>query len=300
MSFWNYIPVVGSLIDGAVSSAMNYNNSKKLARYQQMLNQESIDTQNRYNLPINQMSRLREAGLNPNLVYGNGSVAGITSDAANVSMPHQQPVETGIGGAIDAFFKSQSIGQSIQESKARQALLETQKQESTARAHMYESNAQKTDAELPYLDRFFQQRLSNMAADETYKIDAGYAQRMAGDLSLWRKGEVEENIKLLQQKTGLTKEQIITEGVKRSSMYSGMILNGAVIEKISHEIAYIDKGTDLRDLAYRMQDVDFQGTKLGNEWLADHPTIGTIENLVRRVLEDVGKVFGGSVSYKVP
>lgn len=32
-----------------------------------------MDKQNEYNKPINQMKRLEEAGLNPNLVYGNGN-----------------------------------------------------------------------------------------------------------------------------------------------------------------------------------------------------------------------------------
>lgn len=36
---------------------------------------------NDYNHPINQMERLKAAGLNPNLVYGSGSVAGNTSGA---------------------------------------------------------------------------------------------------------------------------------------------------------------------------------------------------------------------------
>lgn len=46
-------------------------------------NMEAIKYQNEYNKPANQMARLREAGLNPNLVYGgsSGSVAGNLSTA---------------------------------------------------------------------------------------------------------------------------------------------------------------------------------------------------------------------------
>lgn len=46
-------------------------------------NMEAIKYQNEYNKPVNQMARLREAGLNPNLVYGggSGSVAGNLSTA---------------------------------------------------------------------------------------------------------------------------------------------------------------------------------------------------------------------------
>lgn len=46
-------------------------------------NMEAIKYQNEYNKPVNQMARLREAGLNPNLVYGggSGSVSGNLSTA---------------------------------------------------------------------------------------------------------------------------------------------------------------------------------------------------------------------------
>ena len=39
---------------------------------------------NDYNHPINQMERLKAAGLNPNLVYGSGSVAGNTTSAPSL------------------------------------------------------------------------------------------------------------------------------------------------------------------------------------------------------------------------
>lgn len=42
--------------------------------------------QNEYNLPVNQMQRLRDAGLNPNLVYGNGAT---TLAASTHAAPRQ-------------------------------------------------------------------------------------------------------------------------------------------------------------------------------------------------------------------
>lgn len=53
--------------------------------------------QNDYNHPIQQMERLQAAGLNPNLVYGSGSVAGnTTSSPALVGGTTSTPLETGI------------------------------------------------------------------------------------------------------------------------------------------------------------------------------------------------------------
>lgn len=51
-----------------------------------------MDKQNEYNKPINQMKRLEEAGLNPNLVYGSGADALSASPsgggAQGVTFPH--------------------------------------------------------------------------------------------------------------------------------------------------------------------------------------------------------------------
>lgn len=55
--------------------------NKELAEYAYGKDLEQWERQNLYNQPSAQMARLREAGLNPNLVYGSGSAAGVTSPA---------------------------------------------------------------------------------------------------------------------------------------------------------------------------------------------------------------------------
>ena len=41
--------------------------------YSYKKNLEQWNRANEYNLPVNQMARLKQAGLNPNLVYGSGA-----------------------------------------------------------------------------------------------------------------------------------------------------------------------------------------------------------------------------------
>lgn len=55
--------------------------NKQLAEYQYSKDLESWNMGNAYNSPSAQMSRLEKAGLNPNLVYGNGSVTGNTTSS---------------------------------------------------------------------------------------------------------------------------------------------------------------------------------------------------------------------------
>lgn len=97
---------VGSLLGGILGmSSQNSANQQnmELAKYSFDRNIDMWNMQNEYNLPINQMERLRAAGLNPNLVYGNGSVTGnTTSNAPQMETPHVNPVTNG-GFVSDAI-----------------------------------------------------------------------------------------------------------------------------------------------------------------------------------------------------
>lgn len=77
----------GDLVSGVVNNLFANSAAKKQHVRQKELmeleNDYAIDMFNRtnaYNTPSQQMKRLREAGLNPNLMYGNGSNAGGTAD----------------------------------------------------------------------------------------------------------------------------------------------------------------------------------------------------------------------------
>lgn len=87
------IPVVGSIIDG-ISGIFNSSQAAKvskrntdrtiqanwdLANLKYRKDLEQWYRENEYNAPDEQMRRLRNAGLNPNLVYGTGTVTGNTT-----------------------------------------------------------------------------------------------------------------------------------------------------------------------------------------------------------------------------
>ena len=93
----------GSLV-GAASQNVNINKSIKaqqeenqknrdynlqLAKMQNEWNLQQWERENEYNNPLNQMARLKAAGLNPNLVYGNG--AGQSTAAPSPSLTSGAP-----------------------------------------------------------------------------------------------------------------------------------------------------------------------------------------------------------------
>lgn len=79
---------IGSIASNLIGAGNSKNNTdstnkanKELAEYSYAKDVEAWNRQNEYNLPDNQMKRLKDAGLNPNLVYGSG---GATTQAAEM------------------------------------------------------------------------------------------------------------------------------------------------------------------------------------------------------------------------
>lgn len=83
--------------------------SKRNTWLQLWQNKYLMDLQNEYNLPKNQMQRLRDAGLNPNLVYGNGATT-LSADSGNVAPANVTPA-SGSFGIISKLQALNSIKQ---------------------------------------------------------------------------------------------------------------------------------------------------------------------------------------------
>nr|WAE43354.1 MAG: DNA pilot protein [Microviridae sp.] len=78
-----------SAINGAFNSGMTNAANMKMAKYQYSQEMDMWNKANAYNSPSAQMDRLKAAGLNPNLIYGNGSAA--TGQTANQLPRYQAP-----------------------------------------------------------------------------------------------------------------------------------------------------------------------------------------------------------------
>lgn len=97
--------LLGSLISGA------YN--RKRQRESQAWAESMWNRQNQYNLPINQMARLKEAGINPNLAFGSAASA----MGSNVpSPPHYSespdfvaPIQRGISEYFQRRFEKKQL-----------------------------------------------------------------------------------------------------------------------------------------------------------------------------------------------
>ena len=147
--------MLGSFILGGASllgSVLGSHSNKKtneanmeLAKYQnewqtqenEKAYQRSVDMwnlQNRYNSPTEQMARLRSAGLNPNLVYGNGAVGNSAGSApqyqpADIERAHLTPYRGWNAGLTDAattFLSARTNKAQVDNMEAQNALIRQQ------------------------------------------------------------------------------------------------------------------------------------------------------------------------------
>ena len=90
----------------------------QLAREQRQWDLDMWNRQNEYNNPKNQMLRLKAAGLNPNLVYGSGSVSGnVTGSSPKASVSRVENVMAGFR-PMDYLMSALGAYQSLRKNEA--------------------------------------------------------------------------------------------------------------------------------------------------------------------------------------
>ena len=85
------LSAIGNAITGGASARKQYQYQSKLMDKQNNFALSMYNMDNRYNSPVMQRARLEEAGLNPNLMYGDGGIQNTSSGApgsASGQAPH--------------------------------------------------------------------------------------------------------------------------------------------------------------------------------------------------------------------
>jgi len=100
----------GQLVAGLIGQNRQNKYERGLARYQADMNQKYLDAQNAYNTPQAQMTRYQQAGLNPNLIYGQGNPG---NQSSSLQYPQQRSVDQGAAlSAIGPNFLNAMMTQS--------------------------------------------------------------------------------------------------------------------------------------------------------------------------------------------
>lgn len=104
------IGAAGSVTSAGVAGARNM----KIAKYSADVQRQQIQEQNAYNSPLQQMARYKEAGLNPNLMFGDIS-SGQQSEIAKYETPTLPTPDLGpilqgiVSQAMDLKLKQQQL-----------------------------------------------------------------------------------------------------------------------------------------------------------------------------------------------
>lgn len=146
---------VGSLTSGILNYYSQKETNKanrELAELAYQQNVEQWERENLYNHPSAQISRLEEAGLNPNLVYGNGSAVQTSAHSPQMSYPQMQAPQLNIGR--QGF------------SASKNALVDSQQQVNDAQVQAFHAKAIESIANANNLDaRTKRQIIANLYAD---------------------------------------------------------------------------------------------------------------------------------------
>lgn len=110
--------------------------NRELARYNWEQQVDMWNRNNEYNSPIQQMQRLKEAGLNPNLVYGSGVTGNSSSSIPTPQMPtqeapHFEKYDTGFiaqasDAAVRAYQQQRQVDSQIELQKSQQSAIQSQ------------------------------------------------------------------------------------------------------------------------------------------------------------------------------
>ena len=179
-----------NILGGWMQNRANAQNAKDAQAFEQRMWEQS----NEYNSPINQMQRLKDAGLNPNLVYGSGSVAGNTATASQPKA-HVPEVQN-ILSKMDAINPLTMLGQ-YQDLKNKQLtndltgeLIKNKQQERIGKI-----------LENEWLDKTFVDRHTKLASEKLSAEAKGQTDwRLFQENALYDAYMIEQNIKRMNEK----------------------------------------------------------------------------------------------------
>lgn len=136
----------GNTLLGAASSALSnyqsYKYSKKLMDYQNEINVANWNMQNEYNSPAAQMQRYQAAGLNPNLIYGQGNNGNATSTptVAQGSFKYQKLVDE--SSVMQSIFNALSTKADVQLKQSQVHLTDAKFMEESFKASLQQEYAE--------------------------------------------------------------------------------------------------------------------------------------------------------------
>lgn len=207
------IGAIGGVLSNGINAIFNKKaNDQSYQRAQESYDKQRRDnltdwqTQNAYNHPSEQMKRMKEAGLNPAMMYGGGQ--GVTTaqqpKSATQDSPQVNPTTVDLGGIVGQFVQTMQMQQQTDNLRELNKLLELRQQRESLGNILTDLNIQRQDRAL----RMDDLKLGAMPKQIEYSLDS---QRIKNNLAnAQTQFSLDEN-----QRRALLTSQSLKEGVKR-------------------------------------------------------------------------------------
>ena len=217
--------VVGNMIGNSQAQAnqqkqneFNAAEAQKTRDWQEMM----WNKNNEYNTPLAQVNRLQEAGLNPNLVYGNGTMQNVSPLASSGAQASSTPFNDSIAARhaqnFDAIMRGLQTAITMQELKNKKL-----------EGNNIESNTNKNNAEAEES----KQRKDNLATENKFNLETFDARKIG--IELQNQLSEQQRLKLYADTQTATKQLEQIDAVI-SNLQSSTDLNKAQEENIHTNI----------------------------------------------------------------
>ena len=217
--------IPGTIVGGVLGSIFGGSSQKKQYQYQSKLMQQQFDLEKQmfdytseYNNAANQVQRLKDANLNPNLAYGNGQVAGGTGQTGSISSGNE------IGYQVDSNVGANALAaQSFAKNQSERDLLASQSEyyRSMASTEAYKALSEKAKAK--YADEFMKNQVT------LQNIETMIGRNQAELYKANAQTEIERQYNLRAQ-ASLYIKQAVTEGMRPAEIASNIAKNYAEVD----------------------------------------------------------------------
>lgn len=289
---------IDSLI-GAASTIITNKQNQKFQR-QQYERQRKDDIEfwnmtNAYNSPQQQMQRLKEAGLNPNLAYGSVNTEAARITAPNVAPAKNEPIQTNIGAELGKY---QDIRQGIQQTdnlRKQNELMDLQKElmqanifRTIADTDLKKFGLSKGQSLLQLQTDTMGERLRQLGIQNTYLIDKNRREEEQQEPKI--QGILASNrLKYEQAKSERVKRQLWRETVNQVIANTQLLIQKGLTERqstiIAREIAenkvierlIMTSKLDAMELGKQLQRIKIEFRQLG---LSETVTSDIIDKII--------------------
>ena len=223
-----------------------------------IFNRNEWKRQAEYNSPVNQMARLKQAGLNPHLVYGNGASVSVgnQNQPAQVSAPQ---IDTDFQSKINAYTENELRKQQASVQFKQQEVQDAQINLIKAQEFNTLTNANKTALDTQFSRDSYNTRLEQLVADLT-KTGVTTA-------------NVRQNTELQASQTQLTDKQRLKIGSEIENIKASTRLTNAKTRTEAIQQALLNFEKSLNQMGFTKTDpVYIRMMKTATDTVKDNPS----------------------------